>query len=168
MQEVKREIDAAVKYASFAYDGFAMTMRRSLQINASLAIPISELCFRTSRSSGAGGQNVNRVETRVELVFDIEKSQRLSAEQKERVLHALRSYIDKEGVLHLESQETRSQLQNRELVIERFVRLLHQALKPIKKRRPTKPPPTSKEERLEEKKRRKHAKESRQKVTSDW
>jgi ribosome-associated protein len=143
-------------------------MRKSLRINENLSIPISELRFRTSRSGGAGGQNVNRVETKVELLFDVEKSPSLSAEHKQRVFQVLRSHMDREGVLHLESQETRSQLQNRELVIERFIRLLHQALKPIKKRRPTKPPSASKEERLEEKKRRKHAKKSRQKVTSDW
>lgn len=142
-------------------------MRNSLQINDNLAIPMAELRFRTSRSSGAGGQNVNRVETRVELLFDLESSPSLSPEQKQRIHAVLYSHIDSEGILHLESQETRSQLQNRERVIDRFVELVRQALRPVKKRRPTKPTRASQEKRLHAKKQRTQKKEGRRRWESD-
>ncbi len=144
-----------------------MQMKNTLQINASLFIPIAELRFRTSRSSGAGGQNVNRVETRVELVFDLARSPSLSFEQKQRIREVLYSFIDTDGILHLESQETRSQLQNRERVIARFVELLRQALRPIKKRKPTKPTRTSQEKRLRAKKERTEKKEGRRRFETD-
>jgi ribosome-associated protein len=145
-----------------------MDTKNSLQINSGLAIPISELRFQFSRSSGAGGQNVNRVETRVELSFDIEKSRSLSDSQKQQINEALHPFIDKEGILHLESQETRSQFQNREIVLLRFAELLRQALRPRKKRKPTRPTKASKEKRLKTKKERQQAKERRRKVTSEW
>ncbi|MBI3659098.1 aminoacyl-tRNA hydrolase [Candidatus Acetothermia bacterium] len=145
-----------------------MSTENSIHINETLSIPISELEFQFSRSSGPGGQNVNRTSTQVELYFDLVHSPRLSSEQKQRVLEELGSHIDKDGVLHLTSQETRSQVRNRELVIARFSELLHQALRPRKKRKPTKPTKAAKEERLKEKKQRKQSKQGRRKVISDW
>lgn len=145
-----------------------MNTENSIYINETLLIPVSELEFQFSRSSGPGGQNVNRTSTQVELYFDVVQSSSLSSEQKQRVLEALRSHIDKDGVLHLTSQETRSQVRNRELVIARFTELLRQALRPRKKRKPTKPTKAAKEERLKEKKQRKKTKQGRQKVISDW
>ncbi len=112
----------------------------------------AELKFRTSRSSGPGGQSVNKVSTKVELMFDVWNSNVLSIEQKEIVLKKLKNRINSEGTLQLFSEETRSQLKNKKLVIERFLQLLEEALKPIKKRKPTKPSKTSKEKRLKSKK----------------
>jgi len=145
-----------------------MNTENSIYINETLSIPISELEFQFSRSSGPGGQNVNRTSTQVELYFDLLHSPSFSSEQKQRVLEALRSHIDKDGILHLTCQETRSQVRNRELVIARFSELLHQALRPRKKRKPTRPTKAAKEARLKEKKQRKKTKEGRRKTISDW
>lgn len=138
-----------------------------LYIDEEAAISLSELRFRFSRSSGPGGQNVNRVETRVELLFDLAHSPNLTEEQRQRALRALSSYIDREGVLHLVSQSFRSQHQNREAVIRRFQALLQKALKVPKRRRPTRPPPQVREGRLEAKHRRAEAKRGRQSPRSD-
>ena len=145
-----------------------MNTENSIHINETLSISLSELEFQFSRSSGPGGQNVNRTSTQVELYFDLVHSPSLSSAQKQRVLEALRSHIDKDGVLHLTSQETRSQVRNRELVIARFAELLRQALRPRKKRKPTKPTKAAREERLREKKQRKQTKERRRRAISDW
>lgn len=112
----------------------------------------TELKFRTSRSSGPGGQSVNKVSTKVELLFDVWNSNILSEEQKEIITTKLKNRINTDGILYISSDETRSQLKNKELVIERFMNLLEDALKPIKKRKPTKPSKASKEKRLKTKK----------------
>ena len=78
-----------------------------------LAIPAAELRFRFSRSSGPGGQHVQRSETRVELLFDVANSPSLSAEQKARIRQRLAGYVDGEGTMHVVSSVTRSQLENR-------------------------------------------------------
>lgn len=113
---------------------------------------ISELKFRSSRSSGPGGQSVNKVSTRVELLFNLWNSQALSFEQKQIVFDKLKNRINSEGILYLSSDESRSQLTNKENSIERFLKLLEEALKPVKKRRPTKPKRSSIEKRLKTKK----------------
>lgn len=133
-----------------------------LYVNEEVAIPLSELRFRFSRSSGPGGQNVNRVETRVELLFDLARSPYLAEEQRQRALQALSSYVDSEGVLHFVSQSFRSQHQNREAVVRRFQALLRKALKVPKRRRPTQPLPQARERRLEAKHRRAEVKRRRQ------
>jgi len=112
----------------------------------------SELKFRTSRSSGPGGQSVNKVSTKVELLFDIWSSNILSDNQKETISIKLKNRINAEMILQMSSDETRSQLNNKVLVIERFISLLEETLKPIKKRKPTKPSRASKEKRLKTKK----------------
>lgn len=112
----------------------------------------TELKFRTSKSSGPGGQSVNKVSTKVELLFDIWDSKIISEEQKEIVSEKLKNRINSEGILLLSSEETRSQFKNKELVIERFLQLLEDALKPVKKRIPVKPSKASKEKRLKSKK----------------
>ena len=81
-----------------------------VHITDTVSIPMSELSFRFARSSGPGGQHVNRSATQVELLFDVANSPSLDEAQRQRVLNKLKSRIDKEGVLHLVSQETRSQL----------------------------------------------------------
>lgn len=112
----------------------------------------TELKFRTSRSSGPGGQSVNKVSTKVELLFDVWNSNVLLEEQKEIITSKLKNRINTDGIFYISSDETRSQLKNKELVIERFITLLEDALKPIKKRKPTKPSKASKEKRLKTKK----------------
>ncbi len=136
-----------------------------LIIDASLAIPLSELKFRFTQSSGPGGQHVNRAATQVELLFDVARSPSLNEAQRQRILQALDRFIDSGGVLHLTSQSTRSQLRNRQDVSERFQTLFRQALKPRKKRRATKPTAASREQRLEKKKRRGAMKRSRRSPT---
>jgi len=124
-----------------------------LVITSRLSIPMSEIEFRTSRSSGPGGQNVNKLETRVELLFDVERSLSLTDEQRDLLFSRLKSNIDKEGVLRVVSQESRSQWKNKQEAIEKFVKLLRDALKPRKIRRKTTATPLSREKRLMEKKR---------------
>lgn len=123
-----------------------------IHINDWLSIPSSELSFRTSRSGGPGGQNVNKVESKVELLFDVWHSASLTVREREKILIRLKNRIDSDGILHLSSQTSRSQLENRENVISEFTRALRAALKPVKKRVPTRPTRTSREKRLKKKK----------------
>jgi len=127
---------------------------RILQVTPRLVIPRAELRFRTSRSGGPGGQHVNKVETRVELLFDLANSPSLTDEQRQRLLEALSPWLDTNGVLHIISERSRSQYMNREDTVERFVALLRDALRPRKTRKPTRIPRSVREERLKEKKQR--------------
>jgi len=111
-----------------------------------------ELSFKTSRSGGAGGQHVNKVSSKVELIFDVNKSLQFNEEQKSIIFFKLANRIDNEGLLHLQCDETRSQLKNKEIVVERLINLLETALKPVKKRKPSKPSKSSIRKRLESKK----------------
>ena len=122
---------------------------------------LSELSFRTSRSSGAGGQHVNKVSSRVELRFNVAGSLWLTEFQKIRILEKLASRITGQGELIVVSEKSRSQYQNKEDCIERFLELLNQALKPEKKRVPTRPSKTSRLKRLEKKKQHSVKKEQR-------
>lgn len=108
-----------------------------------------ELVFNATKSSGPGGQHVNKVSTRIELRFDVPGSQLLLEEEKEIIQHKLSSRISKEGILILVSQSERSQLGNKIKVIERFNNLIMKALAPVKKRRKTKPTLASRKKRLE-------------------
>ena len=132
-----------------------------LVITETVRIPLSELRYQFVRSSGPGGQHVNRSATQVELIFDLAGSPSLSDEQKARARGALKSYVDKDGVLHLASQLSRSQLRNREDVTARFVMLMRRALQIPKKRRATRPTAASKERRLVDKRRRSEIKRER-------
>jgi len=138
-----------------------------LQITSGVKIPLAELHFQFVRSSGPGGQHVNRSATQVELTFDLAGSPSLDEAQKARVRAALKSYVDKDGVLHLTSQISRSQLQNRQDVTARFVELMRRALRVPKKRRPTRPTAASKERRLEAKRRRSQVKRVRRSAPID-
>jgi len=122
-----------------------------------------EFTITASRSSGPGGQNVNKVSTKVELRFDIVHSTLLSDEEKEIIQTRLTSKINSEGEIILVSQSERSQLQNKENVIEKFYVLLDKALTPVKKRKPTKPSRAAKEKRLEEKRIQSEKKDRRKK-----
>ena len=111
-----------------------------------------EFNFKTSRSSGAGGQNVNKVSTKVELDFDVLNSALLSEDQKTIVLKKLENRITKDGVLQIIVQAERSQLGNKEIAITKFYDLLNKCFIITKKRKPTKPSKGSKERRLKSKK----------------
>lgn len=112
----------------------------------------SEFIFSASRSSGAGGQNVNKVNTKVELRFNILQSLFLSNEEKEIILQKLQNKINSEGELILVCQTERSQLRNKEKVVLRFYTLIEKILKPKKVRKKTKPSKAAIEKRLDEKK----------------
>lgn len=130
-------------------------------INEKLSIPVTELQFRFSTSSGPGGQHVNRSETRVTLLFDIAQSSSLDEPTRIRLLSRLSPRLDKDGVLQIHVQDTRSQHQNREIAIGRFQILLAEALKERKRRRPTRPNRAAIERRLTDKKQRSQIKKGR-------
>ena len=138
-----------------------------LAINSHLRLPLAELHYRFVRSSGPGGQHVNKSETQVELTFDVAHSPSLSDVQRQRILSKLKNLIDAEGVLHLTAQSERSQLRNREAVTERFRALLAAALHVPKARRPTKPSAAAKERRIEGKKLRGKIKQLRKGVNDE-
>jgi ribosome-associated protein len=136
----------------------------ALQIVKSVSIPLSELSFRFSRSSGPGGQHVQKSSTRVELLFDVPNSPSLTEKQRQKVQKRLARYIDSKGLLHLTSESERSQLRNREEVVARFQSLMRDALKRRKRRKPTKPTTASKEKRLKAKQKRSEKKKTRGRV----
>ena len=111
-----------------------------------------ELKFNTSRSGGPGGQHANKVETSVELRFDISNSSSLSRQEKRRLFKKLTNKITKEGVIIITAENSRSQPKNKEAALEKFFTLVEEALKVPKKRKPTKPSKAAKERRLKEKK----------------
>lgn len=111
----------------------------------------NECTFKTSRSGGKGGQNVNKVETKVELLFDISSSKLFSDEQKAVLLNKLSTRIIAEGVLQLTATTARSQLKNKELAIDKAIQLIQKALIPKKPRKETRPTLESIEKRLSDK-----------------
>ncbi len=125
----------------------------------------SEISYRTSRSGGKGGQNVNKLETKVEAVLDLPGSQAFTEEEKVTVFKKLAHRISGEGLLTAVNQTERSQLANKLLSEKKLIHLLQNALIPVKKRRPTKVPVRVVHARIEGKKRQSEKKADRRKVT---
>jgi ribosome-associated protein len=136
-----------------------------IEITPSLQIDERELQIDFIRASGPGGQNVNKVATAVQLRFDVNASS-LPEESKTRLLHLAGNRITSEGILLIEAKRFRTQEQNREDAIQRFVELVRKSLDKPKSRKKTRPSQASKEERLKEKKRRGEIKKLRQE--RDW
>ena len=126
---------------------------------------LPELGFQASRSGGKGGQNVNKVSTKIELEFNVAASALLTDAQKAIITEKLANRITAEGLLRIVSQTERSQLGNKRKAIDKFYDLLEKALTPRKKRIATKPSKATKEKRLTEKKQRSEKKSLRKK---DW
>lgn len=135
-----------------------------LPVDDQLVLPERELTYRSSRSSGPGGQNVNKVETRVTLLFDIPGSAVLDETQKNVIRRQLATRINKRGVLRVVSQRHRTQNANREAARTKLAELLAEALRPRRPRRPTRTPKKARRRRLEEKKRRGELKRRRGRV----
>jgi len=124
---------------------------------------INELTFKTTRSSGPGGQNVNKVSSKVILSFNLQESQGLTESEKATILTKLSSKLTSQGTLVISSEETRSQLKNKELAIKRLITLLSNSLIIPKKRIPTNPTKASKKRNLDTKKQRSNIKNLRKK-----
>ncbi len=132
-------------------DGYVIAM---IRLTPELALDERELEFRFIRSSGPGGQNVNKVSTAVQLRFDVARSPVLPEPVRRRVAQLAGRRLTGEGVLVIEARRFRSQEQNRQDAVERLISLLREAARPRRTRRPTGPTKTSRERRLEAKKRR--------------
>jgi len=137
-----------------------------IHILEGLLIPENEVSFTASRSSGPGGQNVNKVSSKVTLSFDVAASVSLSADQKTKIAAKLATRINKDGVLQIASQRTRSQDLNRADVLARFSDLLRRALTPRRARIRTGIPASAKRLRVEHKRKRGLAKQGRSR--QDW
>ena len=142
-------------------------MAFSVKIIHQLSIPLSELKFTFSRSSGPGGQNVNKVNTRVTLWFDVVNSPSLSERQKQLIRNHLPTRINKDGILRVVSQKHRNQALNRDEAVKRFALLLSESLQEVLTRKETKVPMAAKERRLDEKKHRSRIKQNRSKFISE-
>ncbi|MGQ9649598.1 MAG: alternative ribosome rescue aminoacyl-tRNA hydrolase ArfB [Phycisphaerae bacterium] len=132
-----------------------------IQISSGVGISECELKFSFDRSPGPGGQNVNKVNTRVTLEFDVDRSMSLTAAQRTQIRRALASRIGQDGVLRVVSSKERTQLGNRRAAVSRFIELLGAVFRTPKPRRKTSPPTSATRERLQVKAKRSELKRSR-------
>ncbi len=129
-----------------------MTEEHSLRINSRLSIPLEEIEIAFTRSSGPGGQHVNKTSTQAELSFDLEHSPSIAEQDRAWLLPKLATRLDSSGKLHVNSQSYRSQLRNKEAALEKLASLIAGAMERPKSRKKTKPSRTAKETRLHSKK----------------
>jgi ribosome-associated protein len=148
-------------------DGAQTPIAGGIEVTDGLVIPRSELEIRASRSSGAGGQHVNKTSSRIEISWNISQSRALSDEQRDRLLSRLARRLSEEGAIRIVSSETRSQLRNRETAERRLGETIARALIVPKRRRPTKRPRAANEARLTEKKKHSDKKRERQRRLAD-
>ena len=135
-----------------------------IDLQNGILINEDELDFTFSRSSGPGGQNVNKVNTRVTVLFNVTNNRALSQPQKKRILTKLATRADKNGVIRVVSQKFRTQKANRNAAVERLTDLINDALKKKPPRKKTKIPLKAKQKRLEEKRKRSLIKKQRAKI----
>ena len=138
-----------------------------VRVNDSVVIPRGELEVRASRSSGAGGQHVNKTSSRIEIEWNVRTSAAISDEQRERLLSRLASRLSDEGSIRVVASDTRSQLRNREAAERRLGETVAKALVIAKKRKPTRRPRSADEARLSEKKKHSERKRERQRPITD-
>jgi ribosome-associated protein len=139
-------------------------MPEDLFVTDDVVIPASDLRFEAVRASGPGGQNVNKVSTKVSLRFDLDACGTLSGPAKERLRRLARNRLDAGGRVVVVSQATRNQAQNLQDAREKLAALIREALSPPRPRRPTRPSTASKRRRLEEKRRQSEKKSRRARV----
>jgi ribosome-associated protein len=144
-----------------------MVERAELIVSPELSLASTEIRFTTSRSSGPGGQNVNKVESRVTLLFDLEASSSLTDGQKDRLRERLATRVTRAGILRVVSQKHRTQAANRRAAEERFVELVRAALAQRQPRRATRKPQRAERERLERKRQHAQLKEARRRPPLD-
>ncbi|HEX2601646.1 MAG TPA: alternative ribosome rescue aminoacyl-tRNA hydrolase ArfB [Gemmatimonadaceae bacterium] len=142
-------------------DASLASPRHVLAVNQSLSIPRGELDVRVSRSSGAGGQHVNKTSSRVEVFWNIRTSKAVTEEQRALLLSRLQSKLTSDGSVRVVASDMRSQSRNREIAEERLGEMVRRALAVRRKRKPTKPTRAAKEARLESKKRHSRKKDER-------
>jgi ribosome-associated protein len=148
-------------------DSSAAAPRNLLAVNESVSIPRTELDVRVSRSSGAGGQHVNKTSSRVEIFWNIVGSRAVSEEQRARLMEKLASRLTTEGSIRVVASDMRSQSRNRELAEERLAEMVRRALIVPRKRKATKPTRAAKEARLDSKKRHSTKKRDRRNTVID-
>lgn len=139
----------------------------ALFVNATLSIPRQELELRVSRSSGAGGQHVNKTSSRVEIFWNIVSSRALTDDQRARLRQKLAVRLTSDGSIRVVASDTRSQTRNREIAEERLAEVIARSLVVPRKRKPTKPTKASREARLEDKRRQSSKKRERSERSFD-